>query len=310
VTINVTLKHLRGFVAVAEEGSYTRAAERLHLTQSSLTATIKQLEQALGLALFDRTTRYVALTAQGRDLLPGAKRLLQEFDTTVRDIRAVAERRKGHAVVAGAPSVVALLLPRVIHAFRERYPDIRIGARDGGARAIQQWVLDSEVDFAITNKWGDDPGLDFKPLLRDRFQAVASRQHALARSRQATWKQLDAYPQIGLAPHTGIQALLNSTRDLPPRTSEPLYRLSSTSALEPLVRQNLGIAVLPALAAHMIASPELVFVPLGSPVVERELCVITRRGRALSPAAQTLLQMTVDHVKAAALPPGVRLVRG
>ncbi len=307
--MNITLKHLRGFVAVAEEGSYTRAAQRLFLTQSALTATIKQVEASLGLTVFDRTTRRVALTLQGRDFLPVAKRLLHDFDAALRDIRAVAERQKGHVAIAAAPSVVALILPPVIAAYRARYANISVGVRDGGARAIQQRVLDSEVDFAITNRWADDPGLEFRPLLRDRFHVVASRQHPLARGRQVAWKQLAGYAQVGLASHTGIEALLKSTPNLSWGATEPLYQLSSTAAVEALLRQDLGVSVLPALAAHMMSASDLAFIPLVKPVVEREICIITRRGRALSPAAQSLLQMVLESMQTATLPPGVKLSR-
>ncbi len=307
IVINITLKHLRGFVAVAEEGSYTRAAERLFLTQSSLTATIQQIERTLGLTLFDRTTRRVALSREGGEFLPVAKRLLQDFDAAVRDIRSVAERQRGHVGVAAAPSVVALILPPVIAEFSARYPNITLAVRDGGSRAIQQRVLHSEVDFGIANKWSDDPGLEFRPLLRDRFHVVANVGHPLARRRQVKWKQIQNQPQIALTTDTGIRAMLSSVPAVPVAGREPLYQLASTTALEGLLRQGVGVTVLPALAAHLIASPHIAFVPLVEPQVERELCIITRRGRALSPAAQSMLALLSSGLKVAKLPAGVKL---
>jgi len=305
--INITLKHLRGFVAVAEEGSYTRAAGRLFLTQSSLTATIQQIERSLGLTLFDRTTRRVALSREGGEFLPVAKRLLQDFDAAVRDIRSVAERQRGHVGVAAAPSVAALILPPIIAEFSARYPNITLAVRDGGSHSIQQRVLHSEVDFGITNKWSDDPGLEFKPLLRDRFHVVARVGHPLVRRRHATWKDIQAYPQIALTADTGIRAMLTSVGALP--AGEPLYQLSSTTALEALLRQGVGVSTLPALAAHLIASPRLASAPLVEPRVERELCIVTRRGRALSPAAQSMLQIIAATLRIAKLPTGVSRVQ-
>jgi DNA-binding transcriptional LysR family regulator len=307
--INVTLKHLRAFVAVAEEGSYTRAAQRLHLTQSSLTATIQQLERSLGLTLFDRTTRRLALSREGSEFLPVAQRLLQDFDAAVRDIRAIAERQRGHVGVAAAPSVVALILPPVIAEFTTRYPGITVAIADGGSRSIQQRVLHSEIDFGITNQWADDTGLEFRPLLRDRFQVASNVGHPVARRRRATWRELEAYPHIMLTTDTGIRAALKTASPLPASARDPLYQLSSTTAVEALLRQGLGISILPALAARLIASRHLRFTPLVDPVVEREICIITRRGRALSPAAQSMLQLVSSHLSTAQLPSGVRLVR-
>ena len=88
---NISIRHIRAFLAVARDGSFTRAAESLHLTQSTLTGTIKQLEEQAGLTLFDRTTRQVLLSGEGERFLPVAERLLSDFDTAMTDLRAVAE---------------------------------------------------------------------------------------------------------------------------------------------------------------------------------------------------------------------------
>ena len=210
VMINVTLKHLRGFVAVAEEGSYSRAAQRLFLTQSSVTATIQQVERAIGLTLLDRTTRRVALTNEGSEFLPVARRLLKDFDAAVSDIRAVAERQRGHLGIAAAPSVVALILPPLICEFISRYDNISLAIRDAGSQSVQQRVLDNEIDFGIASRWSDDPRLDFEPLLRDRFEIVVRRDHPLANCTSLTWKHLEKHRFVGLANDTGIQAMLRS----------------------------------------------------------------------------------------------------
>jgi len=306
--INVTLKHLRGFVAVAEEGSYSRAAQRLFLTQSSVTATIQQVEQAIGLTLLDRTTRRVALTNEGSEFLPVARRLLKDFDAAVSDIRAVAERQRGHLGIAAAPSVVALILPPLICEFSARYANISLAIRDAGSQSVQQRVLDSEIDFGIASKWADDPRLDFEPLLRDRFEIVVRRDHPFAKCSALTWKHLEKHRFVGLANDTGVQAMLRSVPTLPRSVQEPQYQTSSTSALEAMLKEGLGVSVLPALAARLISSKHLAFIELREPLVERELCVITRQGRSLSPAAQTILRLLHDKVNSLELPAGVRLV--
>jgi DNA-binding transcriptional LysR family regulator len=212
-------------------------------------------------------------------------------------------------VVAAAPSVVSLILPPVIEEYRVRYPNIGVAVRDGGAGEILREVLASGIDFGITNKWSEDPALEFRPLLRDRFCAVAHREHPLARRRRLTWRELAAYPNIRLAAQTGVQALLSRVPALPQPAKEPLYQLSSTAALEALLRQNLGVSALPALSAHMVLSPGLRVIELDRPAVQRELCIITRRGRALSPAAQSMLQLLTGTLSKARLPAGVTLAR-
>ncbi len=309
MSINATLKHLRCFATVAHEGSFTQAAKRMYLTQSSLTAAIQQLEQALGLKLFDRTTRRVTLTREGNSFLPVAERLLQEFERAVADVRAVAERQLGHVSIAAAPSVVALILAPVIAKFNAAYPNISVAVSDSGAQAVQRRLLAAEADFGIASRWADDPALEFRPLICDRFGVVCRRDHPFGRMKsRLTWKRLQDERHIGLAVDTGIRTTLQSTPGLPAMLRTPHLEVSSTGSLHAMLDAGLGIAVLPALAAHMKPLSQFAFRELAGPRIEREICVITRRGRVLSPAARSMLDTVNAHLQAQAMPQGVRLV--
>lgn len=308
MTINATLRHLRCFTTVAAEGSFTLAAKRLFITQSSLTAAIQQLEQALGLKLFDRTTRRVTLTREGASFVPVAERLLNEFDTAIGDVKAVAERQRGHVSIAAAPSVVALVLAPAIIRFSAAYPNISVALIDGGGERVQQHLLDSEADFGITSRWADDPGLDFRPLIRDRFGLICRRDHPLGRSKtRIAWKRLQGERYIGLAADTGIRTMLQAAPGLPPMMHTPHFEVSSTGSLHAMLDAGLGVSVLPALAANLKPLDQLAFRELIEPRLEREICVITRRGRVLSPAAQGMLQVITENLNSQVLPAGARL---
>lgn len=308
MTINATLKHMRCFTAVAREGSFTQAAKRIFLTQSALTATIQQLEQAVGLKLFDRTTRRVTLTREGASFVPVAERLLKEFDAAVADVRAVAERQRGHVNIAAAPSVVALILAPAIARFSATYPNISITVSDGGAELVQLRLRASEADFGITSRWAEDPGLDFRPLIYDRFGLVCRHDHALGQAKtRISWKRLQRERYIGLAVDTGIRTMLQSAPGLPAQLRTPHFEVSSTGSLHAMLDAGLGFSVLPALAAHLKPLNQLAFRELIGPKLEREICVITRRGRALSPAAQSMLDVITEYLQTHVLPPGARL---
>lgn len=308
MTNNTTLKHLRCFTTVAREGSFTQAAKRIFITQSALTATIQQLEQAVGLKLFDRTTRRVTLTREGASFVPVAERLLQEFDAAVADVRAVADRQRGHVSIAAAPSVVALILAPAIARFSATYPNISVTVSDGGAEVVQQRLLASEADFGITSRWADDPGLEFRPLIYDRFGLVCRRDHPLGRAKtRIAWKRLQGERYVGLAVDTGIRTMLQAAPGLPALLRAPHFEVSSTGSLHAMLDAGLGVSVLPALAAHLKPLNQLAFRELIEPKLEREICVITRRSRALSPAAQSMLTVITDHLQTHALPSGARL---
>lgn len=176
----INLRHLRAFVAVARNGSFTRAAEQLLLSQSALTVTVRQLEEDLGAALFNRTTRHVALTAEGENLLAHAERIIGDFDQTLTAIRQSARLGQGQVSVAVLPSVATRLMPPILNGFRAAYPDIRIALHDDNGRGVQRQLHERSAEFGICNVWRRDPELDFTPLTADRFGLVCRRDDPLA----------------------------------------------------------------------------------------------------------------------------------
>src|SRR3984893_1453788 len=174
--MNISLHQLRIFVAVARLGNFTRAAERLHLSQPSLSLHSRQLEQDLGVRLFDRSTRSVSLTKAGDDFLPTAERLLDDFQSAVASVADLAARRRGRVAVAVLPSVAAELLPRAIALLRVRHPDISVSLRDDVAEHIPARVRSGEVDFGLGAIDGVDADIFGSPLVSDELIAGLPRQ--------------------------------------------------------------------------------------------------------------------------------------
>lgn len=309
---NLSIRHLRAFVAVAHSGSFTRAAEQLHLTQSSLTATIKQLEQQTGLVLLDRTTRRVLLNAEGERFLPVAERLLSDFDTAMTDLQAVAEQQHGHVGVAASPSTIARLLPPVIDDYHRRHPSIGILLRDDSAAGIEQHVLANEVDFGIGGNHSNLPELDYTPILRDRFGVVASLDHPVADGESPLdWLDLAREELLMLSTDTGIRAQLSRHPvhdDLKQQLERPTIEVSNPTGLAALVEAGIGLSILPALAAGTRAFDRLRFRPLQNPAIYRDLHIVRRRGRSLSPAADSLLRLVRQTFASMPLPPHVEPV--
>lgn len=306
----ISMRQLQAFVEVARSGSFTRAAERLHLTQSTLTAQIQQLETQAGLKLLDRTTRRVLLTAEGERFLPVAERLISDFTAALTDLESRAELKQGHVNLAGSPSVVTRFLPSALARFHTEHPTISVHIRDDSAGSLEQRVLNNEVDFAIAGNHSNQPDLEYRPLLRDRYGLVVSHQHPLARAQTLNWPAIPVRELILLSPDTGIRAQLERFSDsgqLPITLGAPLIEATNPAGLAALITQNLGVSVLPALAADTHAFAELRFIPLAQPELEREICIITRRGRALSPAAAALLACVREHLARMSLPEGVQV---
>jgi DNA-binding transcriptional LysR family regulator len=306
----ISLRHIRCFVAVAETGSFTLAAGRLFQTQSSLTATIQQLESSVGLRLFDRTTRRVELTREAQWFKEVADRVLREFDNAIGDLEAVAKSQRGHVRIAAAPSIMIHVLAPTLSAFRKSYPGISISVQDGGSDRIERAVLNGEMDFGLSSRLNNFPNLDYVPILSDPFGAIYPADHPIACWKgKLTWKDLGSYDYIGLTGDTGIGAVLDQYPELGLKERiESSDRASSTTSLYALLSIGGKISVLPALAAQASPLAEFKFKLLHEPELTREICLITRHLRSHSPNAQRILDVLMETVKSTALLHGAKVI--
>lgn len=295
----ISLRHLRSFLAVAEAGSFTVAAARLFQTQSSLTATIQKFEEAVGLKLFERTTRRVKLTPEGMQFRAVAERIVHDFDNAIADLQAIAKGQQGHVRIAAAPSMVVHILTPALADFRRAYPDITVSVQDAGSARIERVVLDGEVDFGLASRLKNYPQLDYRPILSDPFGVIMPHDHPLAAAEgPIRWAELAAYDYIGLTNDTGIGAFLEDYPELGlARHASPHDHASSTTSLYAMLRMGGKISVLPALAAQANPMNELKFRELCEPSIQREICLITRPLRSFSANTRRILDVLMATVE-------------
>lgn len=294
----ISLRHLRCFAAVADTGSFTLAAARLYQTQSSLTATIQQFEEEVGLKLFDRTTRRVVMTEDAARFKPIADRVLQDFDTAIGDLKAISLSHRGHVRIASVPSMIEHVLAPALASFRRAYPDITISVSDGSADKVERAVLAGEADFGMASRLNNFPDLTYLPILGDRFGVLYPDDHPLAKIRQPLrWVDLSEFEHIALANDTGIGAFLDSHPALGFHQKASLHdRASSTNSLFAMLNLGGRISVLPELS--VLASPlkKFTFRELSEPVITREVCLITRQLRSFSPNTQRLVDALMENI--------------
>lgn len=286
------------------------AAHRLFLTQSSLTATIKQLEESAGLRLFDRTTRRVELTKDAIWFKTVADGVLRDFDNAITDLQAISKSQRGHIRISAAPSMMTHVLAPTLVAFRRSYPDIAISVYDEGSDKIERSVLDGEKDFGLSSRLNSFPDLDYMPVVADTFGVIFLKDHPLAkRQGNLTWKDLQDYEYIGLTKDTGIGALLEAYPDLGLVNREDYDQASSTTSLYALLKLGGKISVLPALAAQTGPLTEFEFRELHEPKIEREICLITRHLRSLSPSTHRILEILMSTMRSAEQIVGARILQ-
>eukprot|EP01132_Coremiostelium_polycephalum_P018188 gene18188-21703_t len=166
-----SIQHIQAFLAVARTGSFTKAANELHLSPSALTVQVQQLEEWLGVALLDRSPRHVSITAAGLDARGPMEKLLLDLDNIVTGSRDLAALRRGVVTIAALPSVCAGALPPALRLFRERFAGIEVRLHDLVAHRIHAQVRSGEVDFGIGVRARLSHGLAFVPVLNDRLCA-------------------------------------------------------------------------------------------------------------------------------------------
>lgn len=294
MAINFDLNDLQAFRAVVEKGSFGKAAESIHISQPALSRRIEKLEDALGVKLFDRTTRRVSLTMVGRAFAPRAERLLDDLDDALLGISDVASTRLGHVTIACVPSAAYYFMPRVIARYHQLYPKIRVKVLDASAHDVHGAVVSGEADLGLSFMGNLDAGLEFELLVQEAYVLACRRDHVLANRESVTWREFFEHDYIAVDKTSGNRFLLDQAliHIKPARPS--ICDTRHVVTMLGLVEAGLGIAAAPAMAMPTTGHPILSSVPLTDPQVIRSVGLIKRRGRTLTPAALELERLIVE----------------
>lgn len=291
MSINFEALDLRAFISIVELGGFHRAAEALNMSQPALSRRIQRLESAVGAALLERTTRRVALTMVGREMLPLVRRMLDEFDTSIFAMRDLGSRRAGLIALACVPTAAFYFLPSVIARFQAQYPNIRFRILDLSANDGLEAVARGEVEFGINLIGGSDGELTFEPLIDDPFVLACRHDHALARKSSLLWGDLEGHPLVTVSRSSGNRAILDAALVKIGVRLDWSFEVTHLSTSLGLVEAGLGISVLPKLATPGENHPIIVTRPIREPEVSRTIGVVRRRGVKLAPAAERFLEM-------------------
>ena len=293
--MKINVPDLEAFVAVADLSSFRRAAEHVHLSQPALSRRIAKLEDALGVRLFDRTTRAVHVTAVGRDFAAKVRMLLDGLEHSLLALGDVAASRAGEVTIACVPSAAYYFLPNVIRRFHERYPRIRVRIIDEAANATLAAVTRGEADFGLNFIGTQDPEVEFEPLLREPFVLACRKDHVLASKRRISWSELGTHVYMTVSKSSGNRLIIDLALAQMRERPAWFYEVRHVSTLLGLVEAGLGVAAVPSLAMPARQHPQLISIPLVEPTVERTLGIVRRRGRALTPAALALYELVREE---------------
>jgi len=289
--MNANLRQFQAFVTVARLGSFTRGAKHLHLSQPALTVQIQQLEEAMGVRLFDRSTRVVLLTPIGRELAPTLERVLHEIDAVMVNTKELASHVKGTVTIGALPSISSKLIPSTIAEFQKQYPGIVVRLRDVLAYRIVGLVKEEEVDFGIGTLRMPVPDIQFTPLFTDSLGVIFPAGHTVERRRTITLKYLTAFPLILMDPETSVRDLVDHAFESIGEVAVPAFEAVYPSTALALVKAGLGLTIQPSSSMELASSSGLKFRTIRHQGFIRHIGVIQNARRSLSPSAEIFIKM-------------------
>ncbi len=291
----MTLTELKYLIAVADEKHFGRAAERSFVSQPSLSAAIKHIEQELGVRVFERSKRGVQLTEVGAEVVAQARRTLDEAAR----IKAVAKRGKGrYRLRLGVIHTIApYLLPELVKALRKIAPEISLDIEENMTANLDRLLKAGELDAAILALPYEAPGIEVEPVYDEEFRVAVPKGHRLARRRAVDVDELDA-EELLLLPvgHCLRDQVLSACTEFtqPPPAGR---HGNSLETLRSMVASGLGVTVLPATAlTQRYDTPLVKAVPFAEPKPKRRIAVAWRKAVARPGAVRKLVEAitTVD----------------
>ncbi len=289
------LRHLRYFEAVARHSHVTRAAAELHIAQPALSKQISQLEQELGVTLFDRVGRNVRLTEAGEALLPHARTVLAQVEAARAEMAERIGLRRGRASVGTPPTVGTQLLPKALASFNQRYPGIELRLHEAGIQTLLDLLETGLADVAVVTLPVEDQALTVVPLFSEELVIVVGRDHPLSGYSHISLSDLHDEPWV-LSPENYElrEATLSACKKagFMPRV---VLDGGETDTLLRLVAAGVGIALVPRLAVQ--SNNGLGVLQVSDQALTRSLGLVWRGDRVASPAARALREFLVEQLR-------------
>jgi LysR family transcriptional regulator, cyn operon transcriptional activator len=298
------LRHLRYFLAVADTRSFTRAAERLHVTQPTLSHQIKQLESMVGTVLFDRSTKEVELTDAGRLFKPYCERVLKEIEASALAISELEGLMRGTLRMAVFHSFSHSMLPPIMSEFALRYPGVRVITRLVPRLDMERELINAELDMAVAYAAGDNDQIVAEPLFEEELVLVVGSKCPQAGRKSLPMRELAKLPLVLLTPEFGARQFVDRFFS---ETGQHPHVVLEMNAIDPILAttRNSGLATVLSAGAILNASG-LHIVRLTDPAPKRMVGILWRRNGHRSAAALRMAEM----IRAAYGPKEKRAPRG
>ncbi|MBN3759817.1 LysR substrate-binding domain-containing protein [Burkholderia sp. Ac-20365] len=277
------LRHLRYFAALAEHLSFTVAAQKVHVTQSTLSHQIRQLEDELGCLLFEREGRRVTMTEAGELFLERVRNALREVDEGVSTVRFAAEEMSGVVRIGATHTFNLHIIPRCVSLFLQRHPSVRVDVLEMTGDGIAQALLRGDLDIGVTYKPNDALPLRFEPLYTEEMMLAVGLRHPFAKRRFVRMSELNLQRMVLLPRSFSTRVLLDDSFRMANAAPVIVAEMNAIAPMIELVRET-DIATI--VSTHALRREDVKMIPLESPTPVRSPGLLWRRDEARTPAAR------------------------
>lgn len=294
--MNLSMRQLRAFLQVARSGSFTRAAERAHMTQAGLSILVREVERQLGARLFDRTTRAVQLTEAGKRLAVVAESVLRQLDDATAEVDAIGQLTRQQLRIAATPLVSSHLLPQVLARFRESHGDVQVQLVDTHLENVQALVESGSVDLGLGFFFKVASGLVRRQLAEFPLMRVSPANTAPETIGRASWASLRSAQLITLPTENPIQRVIDAHLEKLGLMHEDVRPVSFLATQISMVEAGFGSAVMPTFAIAACRRHQVRLDVLGSPQVKLGFYRVARRGAAETDAMKAFGEAFARHL--------------
>jgi DNA-binding transcriptional LysR family regulator len=284
--MHVTLRQLRVFKTVAEHLNYTQAARTLHLSQPAVSMQVKQLEESVGLPLFEQTGKKIQLTEAGREVFQYSRTIFQTFEEMEEVLAALKGLDTGHLDIAVA-STVNYFAPRLLAAFSRRFPGIDLRLDVTNRQRLMALLRNNETDLVMMGRPPDDIDLEFEPFMENPLVVIAPPGHALQNERHIPAQRLSE--EVFIMREAGSGTRLAMERYFAEQSIEISTGMQMTrnEAIKQAVRAGMGLGVVSTHTIELeIETRRLVVLDIEGFPLQRHWYLVYRKNKRLSPAAR------------------------
>ena len=286
------IRQLEYFYAISNTGSFTRAAENLHVAQPSITKAIHQLEAELGILLFDRSQKKNALTAEGRALYVRVEKILREMNEAVAEMNDFRNLNKGTIKMAIPPMIGAYLFPNIFIGFRQKFPSLELLVFEEGSLAARAMLEQEELDLGLVILPEHSTVLQTRPMVQEEIMLCVNPEHPLAGKREVSFDELRNEPFVMLKEDSYHRRLILEECGKFGFTPRIVFSSNQIQTIKGLVANGVGVSFFFSMAAR--DNSRIVCIPLENPL-KISIGLAWKRDKYLSKASQTLVEFITEY---------------